>query len=72
MHLCTTAAAAAAAAAVTDGIRRMATQQRLWTWSGSGATNSPTIRRVELTVGASTLAFSPASVATAVRALLPV
>lgn len=46
-------------------------QQKLWTWGGSAATDSPTIRRVELTVGSSTLTFSPAEVATTLRALLP-
>lgn len=59
------------AAAVTAGIRRMATERRLWTWGGSSPTDTPTIHRVELNVGEATLAFSPAEVAAAVRALLP-
>ena len=59
------------AAAVVAGVRRMATEQRLWTWGGSAATDTPAIRRVELTVGDATLAFSPEAVASAVRELLP-
>jgi threonine aldolase len=59
-------------AAVTAGIRRMATEQRLWTWGGSSPTDTPGYRRIELTVGDSTLTFGPAEVADAVRALLPV
>ncbi len=65
VHLRTTAAAVAA------GIRRMASEQRLWTWGGSTATDTPGIRRVELTVGDATLAFSPDAVTDAIRALLP-
>ncbi len=59
------------AAAVVAGVRRMATEQRLWTWGGSMPTDTPGIRRVELTVGDATLAFPPDAVADAVRALLP-
>jgi threonine aldolase len=59
------------AAAVTAGIRRMATEQRLWTWPGSWATSVPGVRRVELTVGDATLQFPAEEVADAVRALLP-
>ena len=59
------------AAAVTAGIRRLASDQRLWTWGGSSPTETPGYRRVELTVGDATLAFSPAEVVTVVRALLP-
>ena len=58
-------------AAVTAGIRRMATEQRLWTWGGSAPTETPGYRRVELTVGDATLGFTPAEVATIVRTLLP-
>ena len=58
-------------AAVTAGIRRLATEQRLWTWGGSMATDTPGIRRVELTVGDATLAVAPEAAADAVRALLP-
>ena len=65
LHLRTTEAA------VTAGIRRMATEQRLWTWGGSSPMDTPSYRRVELTVGDATLAFTPAEVADAVRALLP-
>jgi threonine aldolase len=59
------------AAAVTAGIRRLATEQRLWTWAGSSPVETPGYRRVELTVGDATLAFTPDEVATALRALLP-
>jgi threonine aldolase len=65
IHLRTTAAV------VTAGIRRMAGEQGLWTWGGSMATDTPAIRRVELTVGDATLAFTPEAVADAVRSLLP-
>ena len=65
LHLRTTAVAATAAA------RRIATEQRLWTWGGSLATGTPGYRRVELTVGEATLGFMPAEVAEAVRSLLP-
>ncbi len=65
LHLRTTEAA------VTAGIRRMATEQRLWTWGGSSPTETPGYRRVELTVGDATLTFTPAEVAGAVRGLLP-
>lgn len=54
------------------GVRRMAQEQRLWTWGGSSATEIPGTRRVELTVTDATLSLTPAEVATAVRALLPV
>jgi threonine aldolase len=65
LHLRTTEAA------VTAGIRRMAIEQRLWTWGGSSPTATPGYRRVELTVGAATLTFTSAEVAGAVRELLP-
>lgn len=65
LHLRTTAAA------VTAGIRRMAIEQRLWTWGGSSPTDTPGTRRVELTVGDATLLLTPVEVATAVGALLP-
>ena len=53
------------------GVRRMATEQRLWTWSGSSPTEIPGYRRVELTIGDATLAFTPTEIADAVRGLLP-
>ena len=58
-------------ATVTAGIRRIATERRLWTWSGSSPTDMPGMRRVELNVGDATLLVTPTEVATAVRALLP-
>jgi threonine aldolase len=65
LHLRTTAAD------VTAGIRRMAIEQRLWTWGGSWPADTPGIRRVELNVGDATLTLTPAEVVAAVRALLP-
>jgi threonine aldolase len=65
LHLRTTASD------VVAGIRHMASEQRLWTWSGSAATDTPGMRRLELTVGDATLDFPPEAVADAVRALLP-
>ena len=58
-------------AALIAGVRRMATEQRLWTWSGSSPAEIPGYRRVELTVGEATLALAPEEVADAVRGLLP-
>ncbi len=66
LHLRTTAAA------VANGIRRMATEQRLWTCGGSMATETPSTRRLELTVGDATLTMTPAEVVAAVRAIQPV
>jgi threonine aldolase len=57
--------------AATTGIRRLAKEQRIWTWGGTSPTSVPGIRRVELTVGDSTLTFTPAEVAGIVRSLLP-
>ena len=65
LHLRTTRAS------VIGGIRLMATEQRLWTWGGSMSTDTPGTYRIELNVGDATLEFTPAEVATAVRALLP-
>ena len=65
VHLRTTAVAAVA------GIRRLATEERIWTWGGTTPTDMPAIRRVELTVGDATLGFSPPEVAHIVQALLP-
>jgi len=53
------------------GVRRMASEQRLWTWSGSSPAEIPDYRRVELTVGDATLAFTPAEISTAIQGLLP-
>ncbi len=65
VHLRTTSAA------VLAGIRRMATEQGLWTWGGSMATDTPGIRAVELAIGDATLGLTVDEVAGAVRALLP-
>jgi threonine aldolase len=65
LHLRTTASD------VVAGVRRLATEEQLWAWGGSSATDTPGIRRVELTVGDATLTFTPEQVAATVRALLP-
>jgi threonine aldolase len=59
------------AEAVVAGVRRMATDEALWTWPGSMASDTPGNRRVELNVGDATLTFAPAQVAEIVRGLLP-
>ena len=65
LHLRTTEATVVAAA------RRLATEQRLWTWGGSSPTDTPGIRRLEFTVGDATLGFTPAELAGVVREFLP-
>lgn len=58
-------------AAVTAGVRRMATEERLWAFGGSMPVDTPGFQRVELYAGDATLALTPQEVAAAVRALLP-
>jgi threonine aldolase len=65
LHLRTTPATAL------TGIRRLASEQRLWTWPGTWATDTPGIRVVELAVGDATLKLTTDEVAAAVRDLLP-
>lgn len=55
----------------TAGVRRLATEERLWAFGGSASTDTPGFRRVELYAGDATLALTPQEVAAAVRALLP-
>ena len=57
--------------AVTAGIRRLATERRLWAFGGSGSLDTPGLRGLELTVGDATLAFAPDEVADVIRELLP-
>jgi len=64
LHLRTTPAA------VTAGVRRLA-ERGLWAWGSSAETDVPALRRLELTVGDSTLEFTPGEAADAVRELLP-
>ena len=59
------------AAAAIAGIRRLATEDRIWTWGGTSATDTPGIRRVELGVGDASLGFAPPEVARIVRSLMP-
>jgi threonine aldolase len=65
IHLRTTSARALA------GIRRLAGEERIWTWGGTSATDTPGIRSVELTIGDATLTFAPSEVARIVGSLLP-
>ena len=57
--------------AAAAGIRRLATEEKVWAWGATVPTDSPGIRRVELSVVEATLAFSPAEVARIVGFLLP-
>jgi threonine aldolase len=52
------------------GVRRLATEQKLWAFGGSMATDTPGIRRAELNVGDASLALTPKEIAEAVRGLL--
>jgi threonine aldolase len=53
------------------GVRRLATEQRLWAFGGSMPTDTPGMRKVELYVGDATFELVPEVIAGAVRALLP-
>ena len=50
--------------------RRIAHEQSVFTWSGTSATNTPSVRSVELTVGDATLQFAPDEVARIVGQLV--
>jgi threonine aldolase len=52
------------------GIRRLATQQRLWTFHRTMTTGDPAVQRVELSVGDATLRLEPAEVAECIAALI--
>ena len=52
------------------GVRRLATEQKLWAFGGSSPTDTPGIQRVELYVGDATLALKPTEIAAAVRFLI--
>ena len=58
-------------AAVTAGIRRLATERRLWAFGGSQPVATPGIRVLELTIGDASLGFTADEVADVVRELLP-
>ena len=49
---------------------RLAEEQSLFTWPGTMPSATPSIRRVELTVGDATLRFTPQEVAQIVRQLI--
>jgi threonine aldolase len=53
-----------------DAARKIAEEQSLFTWTGSVATDTPSIRAVELTVGDATLGFAPDEVARIVEQLV--
>ena len=59
------------AADVIDGIRRLAAEDKLWAFSGSIPADVPGYRRLELSVGDATLAFTPRQVADVISAFLP-
>jgi len=65
IHLRTTPRAAS------GGIRRLAKTERIWAFSGTAPTDTPGIRRVELSVGEATLGFAPSDLARIIRYLLP-
>jgi threonine aldolase len=52
-------------------VRRMATEQGLWTFGGSQPADVPGYRKVELYVGDAALALTPIEIASAIRSLLP-
>ena len=56
---------------VTAGIRRLATERKVWAFGASGTSEAPGLRAVELTVGDATLGFTPDEVADIFRELLP-
>ena len=53
------------------GVRRLAKEERLWTWSGSYEAEVPSHRWVELYVGDGPLQLTPEEIAAAVASLLP-
>ena len=55
----------------TTAARRLATEQRVWTWPAAMSTPDPGTQRVELAVGDATLALQPGEVRDFIRALLP-
>jgi threonine aldolase len=55
----------------TAAARRLATEQRVWTWPAAMSTPDPGTQRVELAVGDATLALQPGEVRDFIRALLP-
>jgi threonine aldolase len=65
IHLRTTPADAIA------GLRRLATEERVWAFGPTTPTDTPGIRRIELSIGEATLAFEPAEVARLLRFMLP-
>ena len=58
-------------AAFTAGVRKLATEERLWAFGGSMPSDTPGFRRVELYAGDATLALTPQEIAAAIRSLLP-
>jgi aspartate/methionine/tyrosine aminotransferase len=56
-------------AAFLNAARRLATEQGIFTWPGTSAGGTPSVRIVELNVGDATLAFAPSEVAKILEAL---
>ena len=52
-----------------EAVRRLAVEQRLWTWQGARPTADPAVQRVELPIGDATLALTAAEVREAVAVL---
>ena len=57
-------------AAFTAGVRRLATDEKLWAWGMSSPSDVPGDRKVELYVGDATMDLDTREIAAAVRALL--
>lgn len=51
-------------------IRDLAEREKIWTWPGSFAADTPSVRIVELTVGDATLEFEPKEVAAIIAGLV--
>lgn len=66
MHLLLTASAGT----IEAGIRRLATEQKVWTFQKAMATGDPAVQRVELSVGDATLALKATEVAECIAALV--
>jgi threonine aldolase len=52
------------------GVRRLATEQSLWTWPHVMATGDPAVQRVELSIGDATLGLKPVDIANALAELV--
>jgi threonine aldolase len=55
----------------TAGVRRLATEEKLWAWGVSSPSDVPGYRKVELSIGDATMELTPTEIVAAVEALLP-